>query len=239
VREATPLTAVERRAYQLGRRCFERGDDEKALEQLRWLLRSRQDYADVHYMVGILLDRQGEGRAAARSFTQALRINPDYAEARLALASLYERQGDFQRSREITQHAGPRPTSVAEILDPTTRGKLANLQAALGDAYREAGELHEAIEAYRKALDRCPNFHDIRHRLGVALREAGRPHRALVEFRRIREHHPDYQNAAIQEGLTLYSLGRADEARREWQSVLERDPDHLDALMYLRLVPQR
>jgi hypothetical protein len=27
------------------------------------------------------------------------------------------------------------------------------------------GELREAIEAYRKALDRCPNFPDIRNRL--------------------------------------------------------------------------
>jgi tetratricopeptide (TPR) repeat protein len=231
---SAPLSPAERSAYRLARRRFERGDDEGALALLSRLLRTREDFADLHYMVGLLLERRDDLAGAARSLTRALRINPGYAEARLALASLYERQGDFDRSREITQ--GARPPQAAGALDPTTRGKLANLQATLADAYREAGELREAIEAYRKALDRCPGFHDIRQRLGVALREAGLPHQALREFRRIQESHPGYLEAAVQAGLTLYSLGRAEEALREWRSVLERDPAREDARMYLRLV---
>lgn len=234
--DATPLSSAERRAYRLGRRSFERGDDETALARFRELLGTRQGFADVHYMVGVLLERQNEAAAAARSFSQALRINPDYTEARLALASLYERGGDFQRSREITEHAGVRQAARAGPLDPTTRGKLANLQAALGDAYREAGELREAIDAYRRALDRCPDFHDIRQRLGTALREAGLPHQALAEFRRIQRRHPDYLEAAVQAGLTLYTLGRADEAVSEWERVLEHTPECAEAQMYLRLV---
>jgi tetratricopeptide (TPR) repeat protein len=231
-----PLSPNERRAYLLGRRCFERGDDETALLQLRRFLDTRAGYADVHYMVGVLLERRNQGTEAARSFTQALRINPDYAEARLALATLYERAGDFERSREITESAGRRQVPRAGVLDPTTRGKLADMQAALGDTYREVGELREAIEAYRKALDRCPDFHDVRLRLGVALREAGLPHRALTEFRRIQRHHEDFLEAAVQAGLTLYTLGRADEAVREWEAVLVKDATRSDAQMYLRLV---
>lgn len=240
---STPLQLEERRAYALGRRHFERGDDDAALTQLEVLLRTRGEFADVHYMIGVLLERRNDLQGAARSLTRALRINPEYAEARLALASLYERQGDFDRSREITQGAASKeaPTARAFLggqtsLDPTTRGKLANLQAALGDAYREAGELREAIEAYRKALDRCPAFHDIRQRLGVALREAGLPHQALEQFQRIRRSHSGFLDAAVQAGLTLYTLGRADEAQQEWQAVLEADPDRQDARMYLRLV---
>jgi tetratricopeptide (TPR) repeat protein len=234
--QSGPLTAGERRAYTLGRRSFERGDDATALEQLQGFVRTRRGYADVYYMLGVLLERRDESADAARSFTHALRINPDYAEARLALASLYERQGDFDRSREITENAGRRQVPRAGVLDPTTRGKLADMQAALGDTYREVGELREAIEAYRKALDRCPDFHDVRQRLGVALREAGLPHRALDEFRRIQRHHPDFAEAAVQAGVTLYTLGRSEEAIREWQGVLERDPGRGDARMYIRLV---
>jgi tetratricopeptide (TPR) repeat protein len=228
------LSPEERRAYRLGRLGFERGDDEMALAQLRELLRTRQGFADVHYMVGVLLERRGEQAEAARCFLHALRINPDYAEARLALASLYEREGDYDRSRELTE--GVRGRIEAGTLDPTTRGKLANLQAALGDAYREAGELREAIEAYRRALDRCPDFHDIRQKLGTALREAGLPNRALAEFRRIQRHHPKYLEAGVQAGLTLYTLGRADEAFDEWEEVLRQDPEHEQARMYLRMV---
>ena len=67
----------------------------------------------------------------------------------------------------------------------TTRGKLANLHAALGDAYRESGDLRAAIGEYRKALDRCPHFHDVRQKLAVALRENGLPHQAIRELERI------------------------------------------------------
>ncbi|MCH8131369.1 MAG: tetratricopeptide repeat protein, partial [Myxococcales bacterium] len=144
--------------------------------------------------------------------------------------------GDFQRSREITEQASAREVPRAGTLDPTTRGKLANLQADLGDAFCEAGEPGEAIDAYRKALDRCPDFHDIRQRLGLALRQAGLPNRALAEFRRVQRSHGDYLDAAVQAGLTLYTLGRADDARREWQGVLQQDPEHREAQMYLRLV---
>jgi len=239
VPDAPPLTSSERRAYKLGRRSFERGDDETAFAQLRSLLHTRQSFADVHYMLGVLLERRNETEAATRCLTRALRINPNYAEARLALASLYEHEGDYERSREITEHARAASPAPEGALDPTTRGKLANLQAALGDAYREVREPHEAIEAYRKALDRCPDFHDIRLRLGMALREAGLPNRALAEFRRIQRNRPEWLDAAVQAGLTLYTLGRAEDARHEWQTVLQQDPDHEDAQMYLRLVRTR
>ena len=237
--DAPPLTSSERRAYKLGRRSFERGDDETALAQLRSLLHTRQGFADVHYMLGVLLERRNEPTAAARCLTRALRINPHYAEARLALASLYEHEGDYERSREITEHARATSAAPEGALDPTTRGKLANLQAALGDAYREVREPREAIEAYRKALDRCPDFHDIRLRLGMALREAGLPDRALAEFHRIQRNRPEWLDAAVQAGLTLYTLGRAEDARREWKAVLQQDPDRQDAQMYLRLVRSR
>ena len=237
--DAPPLTSSERRAYKLGRRGFERGNDATALAQLRSLLHTRQGFADVHYMLGVLLERRNEPAAAARCLTRALRINPHYAEARLALASLYEHEGDYERSRQITEHARATSAAPEGALDPTTRGKLANLQAALGDAYRAAREPHEAIEAYRKALDRCPDFHDIRLRLGIALREVGLPNRALAEFHRIQRNRPEWLDAAVQAGLTLYTLGRAEDARREWQAVLQQDPDREDAQMYLRLVRSR
>jgi tetratricopeptide (TPR) repeat protein len=231
-----PLTPAEREAYELGRRSYERGDVGDALSQFGQLLRTRSGFADVHYMVGTLLERKDELESAMQSLREALRINPSYTEALLALASLHERQGDFERSRELGERARTTARAPAGALDATTRGKLANLQAQLGDAYREAGDMAEAIEAYRKALDRCPKFHDIRHRLGIALREIGLPDRALAEFRRVLRSNPDFLDAAVQLGLTLYTLGRADRAVEQWKSVLERDPERADARMYLGLV---
>jgi len=239
VSRSGPLTPAERHSYEQGCRSFERGDADAALEQLGRLLDSRDGFADVHYMMGILLERKDEIEQATRSLSRALRINPGYTEAMLALASLYERQGDYERSREIAERARRAQATPAGTLDPTTRGKLANLQARVGDAYREAGELREAVEAYRKALDRCPAFHDIRMRLGAVLRDLGLQDQALTEFSRVLRGNPHLLDAAVQLGLTFYTLGRSADAVNEWNAVLERDPSREDARMYLRLVQPR
>ncbi len=231
-----PLSDAERRCYEIGRRRWERGECEGALRAFDRLLETRREFADVHYMVGMLREQADDLAAAAESLREALRQNPAYAEAMVALASVYERLGEFSRSRALAEQVAQLALPSAGALDATTRGKLANLEADLADAYRQAGALSDAIEAYRKALDRCPTFHDIRFRLGITLREAGFPDRALAEFARVRRANPDLLDAAVQTGLTLYTLGRSEEALAEWRGVLERDRTREDARMYLRMV---
>jgi tetratricopeptide (TPR) repeat protein len=231
---AERMTREDREAYAAVRERFERGDASAARAPLEELAQRYPRYADLHYMIGILREREQDLDGAAASLERALDLNPSYAEAALALITIYELRGQHERSREIG--AQLRPAVASEGLDATTRGKLANLQAALGDAYREVGELREAIEAYRKALDRCPGYHDIRRRLGVALREAGLPARAIAEFQRVLRANPDYLDAQVQLGVTYYTLGRAAEARDEWNAALTRDPSRDDARMYLRLL---
>jgi len=230
------MTPRERESYSRGRALFERGEIDPALGELTHLLETQSGFADVHYMVGVLLDLRGETEAAGQSLRHAIRLNPSYAEALLALASVYERSGDFDRSRELAEKASGFAQATSGSLDATTRGKLANLQAAVADAYAEVGELREAIEGYRKALDRCPDFHDIRSRLGVVLRDSGLPDQALREFKRVARGNPAMLDAQIQLGLTYYTLGRSGDALERWKAVLEQDPSREEARMYIRLV---
>jgi tetratricopeptide (TPR) repeat protein len=230
------MTVAERESYSRGRALFESGEIDPALEAFGRLLKTKEGFADIHYMVGVLFDRKGELESAAESLRKAIRLNPNYAEALLALASVHERRGDYDRSRELAQRAAAVSQTGAGNLDSTTRGKLANMQAAVGDAYAEVGERREAIEAYRKALDRCPDFHDIRHRLGVTLREAGLPAQAAIEFRRVLRANPGLHDSRVQLGLTYYALGRARDALVEWQQVEREVPERPDIAMYLKLV---
>lgn len=228
--------ASDRELLLRGRRAFDRGEDASALENLRRLTRHGVEYADVYYMIGLLRERSDDLDGALESLRRAVRINPSYVEALLALASLYERKGDFDQSQGFASRASQLSKPAAGHLDPTTRSKLANQQAALADALAEAGEKRDAIEEYRRALDRCPTFHDIRHRLGITLRDAGLPHQAAQEFRRILRVRPSMFDSQIQLGLTYYSMGRTPEAIQEWEAVLESDPGRDEARMYLRLV---
>ena len=183
-------------------------------------------------MVGLVRERAADldGAASAASSGRSS-STPAYAEAGLALdRACTSSAASHERSRELAlaAHASALPS---EGLDPTTRGKLANLHAALGDAYREVGELREAIDAYRKALDRCPGFHDIRQRLGVALREAGLPARAIAELQRVLRANPSYLDArgAARPHLLHARPHGPREARAEWAAALERDAPRDDA----------
>jgi tetratricopeptide (TPR) repeat protein len=228
--------ATDREILTRGRRAFERGDDSAALENLTRLVSHGFEYADVYYMIGMLHERGDDLEAAIHSLRRSIRINPSYVEALLALASLHEQRGDFDQSQGYAERASQLSKPSSGGLDPTTRGKLANQQAALGDAFAQAGEQREAIEEYRRALDRCPTFHDVRHRLGMTLREAGLPSQAMQEFQRILRSHSHMLDSQVQLGLTYYSMGRTPEAIAEWEAVLERDPSRDEARMYLRLV---
>ena len=219
-----------------GRRAFASGDDDQALTSLRRLVAHGVRYADVHYMIGMIQERLGELDGALAELRESIRINPSYVEALLALASLHERRGEFDRSQGYAERASQLSRPSAAGLDPTTRGKLANQQASLANALVEAGERRDAIAQYRGALERCPTFHDIRHRLAITLREAGLPAQAIQELQQILRLQPSLLDSQIQLGLTYYSMGRTPEAIREWNSVLDKDPSRDEARMYLRLV---
>ncbi|HIF91608.1 MAG TPA: tetratricopeptide repeat protein [Myxococcales bacterium] len=228
--------ATDREIFLRGKRAFARGDDAGALDNLTRLISHGFEYADVYYMLGMVHERRGEIDTAVHSLRRAIRINPSYVEALLALASLHEQRGDFDQSQGYAERASQLSRPSAGGLDPTTRGKLANQQAALGDALAQSGERPDAILEYRRALDRCPTFHDVRHRLGVTLREAGLPSQAALEFQQILRAHPRMLDSQVQLGLTYYSMGRTPKAITEWEAVLEKDLSRDDARMYLRLV---
>jgi len=228
------FSADERIAYQLGVRHFERGETEAAIEQLTRVVAKRPLFADVHYLLGLLYERRGDLDEATQRFEEAIALNPGYAEARLALATVCGRRGDFDRS-EAVMRTGIRALPEANGVDGLTQAKLANLQAALGDAYREAGELGDAVAAYRKALDRCPHFHDVRYRLAVALREKGLPDQAIRELARVLRAKPAFVDATVQLGLVHWSLGQAERAAEVWREALRTAPGREDIEAYLRL----
>ena len=229
------MSLEERDAVRAGRGSFERGEDEAALAAFTRVLAAHPRYADLHYLVGLVHERRGELDEAVTAFERALAINPRYAECALALASVLEQRGEWERARALATRLGAAATESG-ALDPTTSGKIANLHAALGDAYREAGQLREAVESFRRALDHAPTFHDIRFRLAVALREVGLPAQAIAELKRVRRGNPAFLEAAVQLGLTYWSLGRSEPAIAEWKRVLAAEPAREDARMYLRLI---
>jgi tetratricopeptide (TPR) repeat protein len=219
-----------------GRDHYEKREFDKADYILREVVEHNDTYADVFDMLGIIAHSRGDLHAAARYFERAVGINPSYTEALLNLAVTYNDLGRYEAARQIHSKVRKLGNSGPVQIDPFARGKIANMHADLGQAYADAGIVHEAIEQYAKAIHLCPTFADIRTRLGNLYRDGGDLHRAREQYEAAKSGNPKYVPARVLLGITLFSLGDSASALEEWRQVLELDPENRSAQMYVRML---
>ncbi|MBS2024927.1 MAG: tetratricopeptide repeat protein [Deltaproteobacteria bacterium] len=230
-----------RELVALGREHFHRGDFSLAAGHLEQVVARGHDFPDVHHMLGCIYHQLGEFESAEKAFTRALELNPGYVEAALNLAIVLNDLGKYEQAQEVygaallKVKASGKDKSGEAPLDGYSKGKLANLHAAVGDGYNSVHRPKDAAIEYRRALDLCPTFVDVRLKLGNSLRDAGELEAALVEYRTASRAAPAYLPARVALGTALYSAGRIDEAIQQWEAVLEVDPEHRTAAMYLKL----
>ena len=77
----------------------------------------------------------------------------------------------------------------------------------LGNALKDQGKLHEAVTAYRRAIELNADHADAHSNLGVALKELGRFDEAIAALSRAVEIKPDH--AEVHNNLGSTRLGRA------------------------------
>jgi len=197
-------------------------------------------------MLGVIYHHLGEFEAAQRALQKALEINPAYVEAGLNMAIVCNDLGQYERAQKVYGAAverararGKREPNGDEPMDSYTRGKIANLHAAVADGYLSIRRPADAAAEYRRALSLCPTFVDLRLRLAHALREANDLEGAVAEFRIAVQHAPAYVPARVALGTALYAGGRTEEAVAQWEQVLRMDPQQRMASMYLKLARTR
>ncbi len=222
----------------VGREHYVAGDYEQAEPHLEKVLESYDGFADVHNMLGVIYYDTGRVNEAKAAFERAVSLNPHYTEAALNLAVVYNELGRYEDAKAVYDRAtstAEGESGAIERLDAYARGKIANLHFDLGAAYEAVGLARHAVAEYRKALDLCPTFVDIRTKLATTLRDLGRIDEALDELLGIRESTPEYLPARIQLGVTLWRAGRVEDARAEWRFVAARDPSNKSCHVYLKM----
>ena len=220
----------------LAREHYENHEYDKAEPLLHQVIREHRGFADMFNMLGVILHGQGRFTHAQEMFEEALKINPNYTEAALNLAVTYNDLGKYQAARDVYARAIANTRAAPSHLDPFARGKIANMHARTADAYVGVGLNDEAAREYRRALELCPSFIDIRTKLASTLRDMGDKDGAVTEYLMVKEQAPTFVPARVNLGVTLYSLGRKDEARTEWESVLAEDPTNKSCRMYLDIL---
>lgn len=219
-----------------GREHYRANEYDLAEPYLSELAEGNGGFADVFDMLGVIYHQRGRVADALRMFERALAINPAYTDAALNLAVTYNDLGRYQDAKDLYERVVETSKKAPRRLDPYARGKLANMHADLGAAYRQLGQYADAVREYEKALALGPDFHDVRTRLGATLREMGDLGAAAQQFERVRLDKPDYLPARLQLGLALYGLGRHGDALEEWRQILTLEPGHKSATMYVAMV---
>ena len=208
---------------------------QEALGLLEQLVVDHPGYADLHNMLGVCNHHMGQWSRAERAFREALRLNPKYTEAALNLAVLLNDTGKYEEARVLYRQALAVLSHEKNAMDPMAAGKIANMHAALAQAYTEALRPEEAQAEYQRALALCPHFADIRHALAGLLLTQKQPEAACAQLQQCIADQPRYMAPRVRLGDVLMGLGRLDEARAVYEAALHILPDHADAQRGLRL----
>ncbi|HEY7956347.1 MAG TPA: tetratricopeptide repeat protein, partial [Polyangia bacterium] len=186
-----------RQLMHLAREHYESHEYDKAEPLLLQIVREHRGFADMFNMLGVIHHGQGRFTQAQEMFEDALKINPGYTEAALNLAVTYNDLGKYKEAREVYAQAIATTCAQPSKLDPFARGKIANMHARTADAYTGVGMFEEAAREYRKALDLCPTFIDIRTKLASTLRDMGDKEAAVQEYLQVKQQSPQYLPARV------------------------------------------
>ena len=192
-------------------------------------------FADVFHLRGLSYSLLGQYERALEEFGAALELNPRYIEAHIhrgivlrELGRSDEAHDAFQQAATHSEREGELPSHIA--------GRLANQHADLAASYAEVGALAVAIGQYRRALELCGDFHDLRYRLARLLLEAGQVLDARAELEQIVAARPNFVDAQASLGLARYLSGDANGAKEVWTDCLEQRPKNARIDAYLSML---
>jgi serine/threonine protein kinase/predicted Zn-dependent protease len=127
----------------------------KGIAELEKLAERYPDDKEIHFWLGVFYRQLPERRhEAVGSLNRAIEIDPLYKTAYNMLAYTYDKMGDFENSLwAINKYASIAPDE-------------ANPYDTRGDLYAYNGQIDQAMESYRKALEVKPDFYPSLIKLG-------------------------------------------------------------------------
>jgi tetratricopeptide (TPR) repeat protein len=131
-----------------GRAHYENGEYADATVCFTEVLRENAPYADVYDMLGVIYHQEGRLAEAEQMFNEALRINPAYTEAALNLVVTCNDLGKYAEAKAVYEKAMAASKRAPRELDPFAKGKIANMHADIGSAYRAVSLYEEAVREY-------------------------------------------------------------------------------------------
>jgi tetratricopeptide (TPR) repeat protein len=222
-----------------GRERFAVRDFHGAVLLLREAVREGYAYPDVYNLLALSLALVERPLEALAAFDRAIALNPRYVEAHLnraVLLSALGRDDDAQRSFEAAHQLGrPDDTGFPVVV----ANRLANAHASLGEHYRDAGALDEAIAQFARALELRPGFPDIRLAHARSLLERGRLAEAGESLETLLSSNPRNLDGLLLRGLAAYLQDDLRTAESFWRRASEAHPAEPRIGIYLSMLARK
>ena len=191
----------------------QRYDDARTL--LLGLLRGAPPESDLHYLLGVIYDKQQQPNEALRQFSEVAEDSAFYTSAMMQMAFLYE---------ETEQ-----PDKTKALFDRLLEEEPDNIELLLyAGSFLERQEQYKQAEAlYLRGIEIEPRNVDLLFRLGVVYDKTGRKEAVIKQMKDILEIAPDDANALNYLGYTYADMGiNLDEARQLIEKALQIEPDN-------------
>lgn len=196
-------------------------------------------YPDALNLLGLALAMIGRPKDGLQAFDRALAVNPRYIEAHLNRAVVLQQLGDAEGAQEAFWRAEELGQPDSSGFPAVVANRLANSHMGLGDEYREAGALQQAIDQYRAALALRPGFADIQYKLGRALLEHGDHAGADAALAQALQLRPGWLDGMLLRGMAMYLQGDLDGAAGLWDNAAERHPEEPRLEVYRSMLARR
>lgn len=200
-------------------------------------------------MMGLerLADAKAVLVAARQQFPKEMRVVYWLANVERALGAFVEAERDYVAAIALVDPSAPdasapylgislllasqERTSEAKERLAEAREKLpdsASMARAFGEVALAEGRYGDAIDDFRRALEKDERDVSARFRYAVALRRGRHFDEAATEFERVAQADKDFPGLALERGLMFEQSGKVEEALSQFEGALKKAPEDPD-----------
>ena len=165
---------------------------EKAVPHFQKVVELVPGLASARLHFGKTLLDLGKVHQAIAQLEKAVELDTDSQEAYYRLASAYRKQGNIAKTQEVL--------SRFQELDSKSRlqeRSRAKAQTFYKEAYTNRDNVEKAIQAFEKAVELFPDYHEAHYGLAQSYLNRSRPQEALKQIERalrLQPHNPSYHH---------------------------------------------
>ena len=152
--------------YNLALALVKTGDRIGAKRELQAAIQQKPDSVSSHFALGSLLQSDNNLDQAAEEFKAALKIDPQLVPASLKLSQVLTSEGKLAAAIVCLEDA---------LKQSQSADQQEALQASLGLAYAESGDLTKGLDILNSLVAKQPNSSDAHFSLGLLYGKSGQP----------------------------------------------------------------